>query len=61
VPEIHKRERDDDTEALIRAALEEEQARKKAKKGGDAAGVCLCVSGWGGQERGRSRWVGWLR
>jgi hypothetical protein len=33
VPEIHKRDRDDATEALIREALEEEQQRKKAKKG----------------------------
>jgi hypothetical protein len=34
VPEIHKRDRDDATEALIQQALEEEQQRKKAKKGG---------------------------
>lgn len=39
VPEIHKRQRDDETEALIREALEEEQQRKKAKKGGGVAGV----------------------
>jgi len=33
VPDINKRQRDDATEALIREALEEEQQRKKAKKG----------------------------
>lgn len=34
VPEISKRERDPLTEALIKQAFEEEQQRKKAKKGG---------------------------
>lgn len=33
VPDINKRHRDDETEALIKEALEEEQQRKKAKKG----------------------------
>lgn len=40
VPEISKRERDPLTEALIKQAFEEEQQRKKAKKGGFEGGCC---------------------
>lgn len=43
VPDINKRQRDDATEALIREALEEEQQRKKAKKGDVAGGAEGCA------------------
>jgi hypothetical protein len=49
VPEIHKRDRDDATEALIREALEEEQQRKKAKKGeltGECELDCFFTGAW---------------
>lgn len=37
IPEIGKRPRDDETEALIREALQEEELLKKQKKGEHAA------------------------
>jgi hypothetical protein len=44
IPDIGKRPRDDETEALIREALQEEELLKKQKKGEHAvAGDCMLL------------------
>jgi hypothetical protein len=55
IPDIGKRPRDDETEALIREALQEEELLKKQKKGEHAAaGDGAADAGGGGINGSRA-------